>query len=113
MPQQTPFIGANVSEQNGQHIVNSVLVNSSAFVAGLSKGDVILSINGIKPSGDLVVFLQQFAIGSNLKVLVLRGGITLDFALTMSANPYPKHSLEKNKELGPRQEKLYNQWLIH
>lgn len=113
VPQQTPFIGVNASEQNGQHVVSSVLVNSSAFVAGLTKGDVVLSINGMKPVGDLNSFLQQFDIGSSLKVLVIRGGVTLNFELILTKNPYPKHILEKNTDLGPRQEKLYNHWLMH
>jgi C-terminal peptidase prc len=74
-------IGAIVSSSNSQFIVQSPVLNSPAFVAGLKSNDVITSINGEKiEKKDLADITKALKgpEGSTVKVGLLRKGTPLE-----------------------------------
>ena len=67
----------------------AVLPDSPAAAAGLTEGDVITAIDGIRIDGSnsLDEILTQYEPGDELTLSVLRDGATLELALTLGTRP--------------------------
>jgi putative serine protease PepD len=69
--------GANFSRLGNLIVEGGVLVGGSAEEAGLVAGDVITAINGNLLTGNLTLseILQGFAVGDDVRVTFVRGGV--------------------------------------
>lgn len=70
-------------------IVHSLLRGSPAHAAGLEPGDVIVSYNGrpVEDPSQLVRFIADSAIGSTVRVEVLRGGRRRELRIQVGQEP--------------------------
>ncbi|MDX1693920.1 MAG: PDZ domain-containing protein [Ketobacteraceae bacterium] len=86
--QITPWTGAMFTpDPSGAKILN-VATGKAASLAGLSAGDVIVAVDGIKASADRIETLfQPFAEGDEVKVHAFRKDLLMEFTLTVDRAP--------------------------
>jgi serine protease Do len=85
----TPEIakGLNLPDQNGA-LVGDIMPNSPAQKAGIKSGDVIVEVNGkkITDAHDLILFISDFAPGSQATVKFIRDGDTKTVTVMLAQN---------------------------
>lgn len=89
------YLGANVEYVQGETVVKSVIKDSPAFNAGLSKGDVILAINKQVPIQDFKGFLQIFLAGAEVEISVKRGKQLLSYTVVLNSDPALGFSIQE------------------
>jgi serine protease Do len=69
-------------------VIESVLENTSAFAAGLKKGDVILQIGNVKVKNkaELRYELYKYSVGDKVKILYYRDGKAEDVDITLKGS---------------------------
>lgn len=80
-------IGVVITEEDGKCVIREVLDNSPAQKAGLSAGDILLSVDGNDTNGMSVVDISSLTKGregTTVDISILRDGNTLDFQLRRS-----------------------------
>lgn len=107
-----PTLGANVQKVDNKWLINSYpLEGSSLYLAGLSKGDKIISIDGKLTNNKLSPedFIKQYKIGDTLKVVFSRHGENKESLMTITKDhSYKTQLMEKvAKDIKQRQ----NAWL--
>jgi predicted metalloprotease with PDZ domain len=107
----SPFLGLQVKYDQGKTLVTGVLRNSPAFWGGLTAGDEVISVNGVKPSDDFTAFLSSYVIDDQLKIHVLRGDSIKTFDLKLIKNPYPTHHLKVDETASPVAKSYLEKWL--
>ncbi|MGB5323692.1 PDZ domain-containing protein, partial [Lutimonas sp.] len=107
-----PYFGATLENKNNKWLIGSnPQQNSSLYIAGFSKGDEIISIDGkltnnkIKPNE----FLKAYKVGETVKVVYNRFENQHEAEITFVRDPAFKTALmeETSKEIQQRQ----NAWL--
>lgn len=107
------YLGANVGFENGKCVIKNVHAGSNAFQIGLTAKDVIVSINGQKPSEPFTAFLNRFEPQKNVDIWIERGSQTLSFTTTLVQNPLPSFKLQLKKDLTPTELKNLNFWIAN
>ena len=100
---QEPHFGAYISVNNdgsGATILGNTQMGSSAYLAGLDNGDVILNINAIPflEGQKFEDYLKQFQLGDSLKVNFTRFGVPRTTNLVLA--PSPDYSFSLMEDLG-------------
>lgn len=105
-----PYLGLNSSTADAR-LVESVAAGSPAAQGGLSPGDELLAIDGVRvPStgpGSIVKYLK---IGGRYPVLVSRGGRVQELTVTLTAQPAPKRALKIKEGKGAHPRRI-EAWL--
>lgn len=67
----------------------AVLPGSPAALVGIMSGDIILSFNGVKldQAHSFASLIRQKTVGSTVTLLVLRGGVTAPYKVTLAEAP--------------------------
>ena len=96
---EIPYFGPYVEINTGgtATILGNPTMESPAYVAGLDKGDVITTINGLPLSEgqNFGEYLKQFEVGDNLKIDFTRYEKPMTTTLTLGLNPdYSMHLME-------------------
>ncbi len=88
------FLGIGVEEKDGKLVVQSVVPNSPASIAGIKEGDIVLEINEtpMLASKDLIQFMQTTKPNEviHLKLLTQDGEKTVDVKLAEVPKQMPK-----------------------
>ncbi|RME26696.1 MAG: M61 family peptidase [Deltaproteobacteria bacterium] len=108
----TGSLGAEVSGKAGAVKLRSVATGGSAMRAGLSAGDVVVAVDGLKatPQG-LVERFSRAAPGDEIEVVAFRDDVLLQRTCTVQA-PEPTHAwLEVIEDASPVQRARRAAWL--
>jgi predicted metalloprotease with PDZ domain len=106
-----PFVGMNTSLSNGKTMVSSVFKNGPAQKVGISNGDEIIAVNGLRVNNDLNNILQMFNIGEKVEVITARDGNIISYTLELVKTPYVNYKLEKVDKPTDKQKTVYKKWL--
>lgn len=82
---QTSSLGITLGRANGQYVVRKVIEGSAAKKAGVSKGDILVELNGQKVRGLLQARISELLkgdVGAEAEVRVLRNGERMTFKMT-------------------------------
>jgi predicted metalloprotease with PDZ domain len=92
---KTPALGAKIgSEINGDARLVQVFEGGAAQLAGLSAGDTIIAIDGLRVTAmSLERRIKRYTVGTNIDVLACRRDEIKRFALTLLAQPATTCSL--------------------
>lgn len=85
-------IGVTIGEQDGTAAVISVMADTPAAAAGLKRGDVFVSIDGVKQAkwtSDEVVRRVRGDVGTRVKLVMKRGDAQKSFELTRAKITFP------------------------
>jgi predicted metalloprotease with PDZ domain len=89
-----PYLGINLDPANGGRMVKFVSANSPAYRAGISPGDELLAINGMRVSQEnLVDRLHNFAAGDEIELTLFRQDQLVDTKLVLGAPVADRHNL--------------------
>jgi hypothetical protein len=106
----TPFLGVMTEEKNQRLVVKSAVPTSAAAIAGIRKGDVIVSLEGapIQTKDDLMEAVVHHGVGEEIEIRLERNGAPLDVKAKLGDRPEmtafapgaPKPTSEKASYLG-------------
>ncbi|HGX92462.1 MAG TPA: PDZ domain-containing protein, partial [Candidatus Tenderia sp.] len=83
-----PDLGVRISAENGQAKLANVFDDGAAQQAGLSAGDVLVAIDGLKvTAGNLEKVLQHIGVGQTVPVHLFRRDELLCFDVVMQPPP--------------------------
>lgn len=83
-----PSLGIKTSNNNGECRIANVYDGSAAQAAGLSAGDVLIAMHGLRvTAANLDGLLARFAVGDRVEVLAFRRDELMRFAATLGAEP--------------------------
>ena len=111
---QDAYLGVAVglNPTNGRQTVTSVRRESSAEKAGLNVGDEILAIDSVRVTEDVNKLMTSFKAGNSFKILVNRGGLLRELAVTLARLPLVAYRLEALPNQTEKQKALYGKWLM-
>jgi predicted metalloprotease with PDZ domain len=90
------WLGANVTESGGQTVVSSILENSPAWKGGLSAGDTLLALDGVRvTAATLPERLADRAAGQTASVTVFRRDQLKTLEVVLGARPPDTYEIEK------------------
>ncbi|VAW95729.1 Putative protease [hydrothermal vent metagenome] len=90
-----------------QHIIN----DSCAQLAGLSAGDEIISIDGIKVTNNLNELLSDYKVGDEVEIFAFRRDELQKFSVKLQAAPLDTCELSFNKNSSSEQKTFCQLWL--
>ena len=97
-----PYFGAFVSfEDDGKGIIQrNIAQGTPAYKAGLDKGDILKTINGVMIGGDQKFsdLIQQFEVGEQLEISYTRFGVDRSTTLILGKNP--RYTIELQEKDG-------------
>ena len=83
---RVPSLGARVTAAHGEARVASVPSDGAAHAAGLSAGDVLIAVDGLRVTGaSLESLLARYRVGSVVAVTAFRGDVLQTRPLTLQA----------------------------
>jgi predicted metalloprotease with PDZ domain len=89
--------GASLSQEGGTCIVKGIRAGSAAETAGLSVGDEIIGVDGMRVDNSAVEsYIGGLGEGETCKILVARDEVLLELTLQMSLYERPAFKLEPN-----------------
>ncbi|MCY7353164.1 MAG: PDZ domain-containing protein [Cytophagaceae bacterium] len=106
-----PFLGVNTSGATGKLTVSGVVRDSPAWKDGLSAGDEIISVDGVRVSDDVNKLLLAKKPGDVVTVQVSRAGLMKTLPVTLTNNPKKTFKIERVPNATATQEMLYKKWL--
>ena len=107
-----PYIGADLSEANGQLTIRSIPAGTPAYDQGLNTGDQIVAVDGFRASQNfLQSYIGERKPGDKIKLTIFRFDSLREITFTLGANNRKEYSFEAVAEPTDEQKKLYNQYL--
>jgi predicted metalloprotease with PDZ domain len=107
-----PYLGINLSEEDGKLKIKTVIKGTSAYSAGLNAGDEVLAINQYRvDQKEFHKIIGMKAPDDKVSVMVARDGKVFTLEVLIQANPNVNYRLIKTPSPSPLQEKVYNKWL--
>lgn len=105
-----PYLGVNTNSSD-QRLVDSVLAGGPAAQSGISPGDELLAIDGVRiPAAGPSAVLKFLKADQSTKVLLSRQGRILEKTVTLAAQPAPKRTLKVREGAGAQPGRL-DAWL--
>ena len=106
------YIGADLSETNGQLTIRSIPAGTPAYDQGLNTGDQIVAVDGFRASQNfLQSYIGERKPGDKIKLTIFRFDSLREITFTLGANNRKEYSFEAVAEPTDEQKKLYNQYL--
>ena len=89
LPGEPVKLGVRMTEEDGQVVVEAVVPNSAAAIAGVAEGDIIVALDDaeIKENFDLIYAVKQHVSGDQSKLTIERGGERLELDVTFIPLP--------------------------
>ena len=109
-----PELGAKILNIDNKWLINSnPIEGSSLYLAGLTKGDKIISIDGKLTNNKVLSkdFIKGYRSGNTVKVVFNRNGINMEARMTFTRDPAFSTSLME--KVSKDVEKRQNSWLNH
>ncbi|MES2519187.1 MAG: PDZ domain-containing protein [Bacteroidota bacterium] len=103
-----PFLGTEF--RGGNLKITNVIRDSPAYNYGLSVGDEILQIDGVKPE-DITKVISNKKIGDIVEVKIRRDGLDKKYNVTLQRNFTKNLTLEPLENPTKAQQDLYKKWL--
>jgi predicted metalloprotease with PDZ domain len=103
-----PFLGTEF--RGGNLKITNVIRDSPAYNDGLSVGDEILQIDGVKPE-DITKVISNKKIGDIVEVKIRRDGLDKKYNVTLQRNFTKNLTLEPLENPTKAQQDLYKKWL--
>jgi predicted metalloprotease with PDZ domain len=106
----TPRLGARTSDVDDGVVIDAVLRGQAAWRAGITGGDRLLAIDGLRVArGQLEPALRAFDGGRTVPVTVFRGPRLLTFDVTLD-DPRPQRELTPVSDPSAEQQAAFRQW---
>ncbi|MGI8811376.1 MAG: M61 family metallopeptidase [Pyrinomonadaceae bacterium] len=106
------YIGADMTETNGQLTIRQVPSNSPAYDQGLNTGDQVLAIDGYRASQIfLTSYLAERKPGDKVRLTVFRQDKLRDFDFTLGGNMRKEYSFATVVSPTAKQKRLYADYL--
>ncbi len=106
----TPSMGIRFSDRGGKTIISTVRRNSSAENAGLSPGDEIIAVDGVrvdsKALGELFDTMEE---GDKIPMLISRDNILFEITVTVQNYEQPRYNLSP---MNTSSEKLLRDYIL-
>ncbi len=98
--------------QNSLNSVTNVVMGSPAWRAGVSKGDVILAVDGQRVrNGRWKKIVNQKPVGSTVTFLLEHNGRVVSKKVALEKSPFLTYTVEENPDASPEQVRLRKIWL--
>lgn len=108
---QSSWIGANLDSEQELISIKTVDSDSPAWQAGLTMGDELLSINGIKLTQNNVKGrIDELAVGESYEVHYFNAGRLRSTTLTPIVNPSPEFEIETVTKPNRKQKARFKAW---
>lgn len=105
-----PYLGVNGNASDAR-VIDNVAAGSPAALAGLSPGDELLAIDGVRvPNTGPASVLKYLKVGQKYPVLLSRSGRVLERGVVLTAQPAPQRAL-KIKDGKGAQPRRIEAWL--
>jgi len=102
-PSAGAWLGATLTDSGGRTVVATVLEGSPAWRAGLSVGDEVLAIDGVRvTAGTMDARLWDRAPGSEARLTIFRRDLLRDVRVVLDPRPADTFRIEKLGEGAPR-----------
>ena len=97
LPGERVKLGVRMREEDGKVVVEAVVPNSAAAIAGVAEGDIIVALDdtAIEENFDLVYAVNQHVSGDQSKLTIERGGQKIE--LDVSFIPLPMSMTDHGK----------------
>ncbi len=108
-----PDLGVQTSEDDQGVVFSSVLRGRPAWRGGLTGGDRLLAIDGLRVErGDLTKVLRGYEAGDTVDVAVFRGPRLVTVPVTL-AGPRPDRKLRRVEDPTDEQRAMFRRWTGH
>jgi predicted metalloprotease with PDZ domain len=109
--EQHAWIGTNLTTDNDKITIKSVDSNSPAWLAGLSAGDQILAIDGIKVTAkNIENRIHQLSLDTNHKVHYFSAGRLRETMLKPISHPSPEFKIKPLEKPNKKQKIRFKAW---
>lgn len=107
-----PYLGAMLTEANGNLTVRAVPAGSPAYEQGLNTGDQIVAVDGYRASNSfLSTWMANKKVGDKIKLTIFRFDKLRDIDITLGADPQKMYSISSAATPSAEQEALERQYL--
>jgi S1-C subfamily serine protease len=89
LPGERVKLGVRMKEEDGKVIVEEVVPNSAADIAGVKGGDIVVAFDDvdIRENFDLVYEINQHVIGDKIVLVLERKGKQIELDITFTSLP--------------------------
>lgn len=111
-----PGLDIRVKRSGSDCVVTHVFEGGAAYRAGISAGDVLLSIDGLRvssenPAANLEKQLSRYTIGEKVETYVFRRDELMKFNVILADEHIPKFILSLSKDETPMMKEARQHWL--
>ncbi|ALP54663.1 peptidase M61 [Candidatus Tenderia electrophaga] len=107
-----PYLGVKTAAEAGNLKLANVFTGSAAMQAGLSAGDVLIALDGLKvTTTNLEKLLRQYRIGATVEIHAFRRDELMTFQATLQAPPQDTVELRMLPDIDPGTEAKRKHWL--
>jgi predicted metalloprotease with PDZ domain len=104
-------IGILINKNSDNLLLNEVYDGGSAYAAGLSTGDEIISINGIRVSNqNFKGMMSTLRTGDEAEVLFSRAGTVRELKMKI-IEQVPTYELKRKEETSDEENKIWEKWI--
>jgi predicted metalloprotease with PDZ domain len=113
MDNSKPWLGISTQKDDDERPkITNVIPNSPADAAGLSRGDLLVAIDGRAVTvGGVSDAVGAHKPGDNIRIAVFREGRLREFQATLCGNPHFAYELKPMEKMSQQQKKIYQGWL--
>ncbi len=110
--ERKPYLGIKSAADAGNLKIANVFVNSAAIKAGLSAGDILIAVDGLKvTSTNLEKLLAPYKPGDNVEIHVFRRDELMCFEVSLQALPLDTVELRLKQDIDETVESRRRDWL--
>ncbi len=105
------WIGASLSLNHDAPVINTVDSGGPAWLAGLTAGDQLVAIDGIRvTSQDIEQRIEQLAIEDVVEIHYFSAGLLKESNLKPIAEPHPEFTIEPQEKPSRKQQARFKAW---
>ncbi|HMU32638.1 MAG TPA: PDZ domain-containing protein [Pyrinomonadaceae bacterium] len=107
-----PYLGAQLTEANGNLTVRAIPAGSPAYEQGLNTGDQIVAVDGYRATNSfLSTWTANKKVGDKIKLTIFRFDKLRDIEITLGADPQKMYSISQLANPTAEQQTLEKQYL--